>query len=255
MLLENLVKSSHRDNRFIFTDRENKTRIDFLCQTPGTRLDFQGPEGRFTFQEDEIDQQQSSLGLLITVTLKPDLGAGGLSFMLILPPVNLVEPRQDWATVAVLTQSRGLLSERAGAELTYKELFLLETAENTIFANVPLHKRSNSLHVQEVSQVYLSILIPPQLEIKVLGTVPSADWSNPQLVPFSNGQTPSDGIYDFDFVATPPQNGAAVVSPITAQYGWKAFPEDLTGIRIHGATNFREVLLFPPSDEIPLILQ
>jgi hypothetical protein len=42
-------------------------------------------------------------------------------------------------------------------------------------------------------------------QITASGTVPSAGWSNPQLAPYTYVQAPPDGIYDFDFVATPPK--------------------------------------------------
>jgi hypothetical protein len=38
---------------------------------------------------------------------------------------------------------------------------------------------------------------------KVL-TVPSAGWKNLQLIPYLYPIAPPDGIYEFDFVATPP---------------------------------------------------
>ncbi len=52
------------------------------------------------FRGDEIAQEQTVLGLVVSVVLKPNADAGGLDFALILPPVNLGgEAHQDFDTV------------------------------------------------------------------------------------------------------------------------------------------------------------
>jgi hypothetical protein len=80
--------------------------------------------------------------------------------------------------------------------------------------------------------------LPPILKITATGTVPTAGWANPQLVPYTYIQAPPDGIYDFDFVADPPEDIVAqVVTPIQANYQWRNSPAGLKGIRIHASTN------------------
>jgi hypothetical protein len=90
-------------------------------------LDYQGPEGHFTFGSDQIKQQASPLGRLITVTLQPNADAGQLTLTLILPPVYLEEVKQQgFATFAIKTKSRSRLDidPQPGAELAYRVLNL-----------------------------------------------------------------------------------------------------------------------------------
>ncbi|MCU0534401.1 MAG: hypothetical protein MUD14_10965 [Hydrococcus sp. Prado102] len=97
-----------------------------------------------------------------------------------------------------------------------------------------------------IAEVNLSVLksFPSQLQIVASGIAPTSGWSNPQLVPYTYIQAPPDGIYDFDFVANPPQDIVAeVITPIKAQYIWPIFPQELIGVRIHTYTNSHVVLL------------
>lgn len=95
------------------------------------QLDYQGSEGRFTFQDNEVKQQQSNLGLLISVTLKANPKTEGFDFALILPAVNLVEQkRQDFETVAIATtKSQKIVGNRAVTEFAYKVFTLKGVAE------------------------------------------------------------------------------------------------------------------------------
>lgn len=100
--------------------------------------------------------------------------------------------------------------------------------------------------ILEIAEVNLFVLksFPSQLQIVASGIAPTSGWSNPQLVPYTYVQAPPDGIYDFDFMATPPQDIVAeVITPIRAQYIWPIFPQELSGVRIHTSTNSQVVLL------------
>jgi hypothetical protein len=100
--------------------------------------------------------------------------------------------------------------------------------------------------VLEVTEVNLAILesFPPQLQITAFGTVPTTGWTNPQLIPYTYIQAPPDGIYDFDFVATPPKDVAAqVISPIRVRVVVPS--EGIKGVRIHASTNEKVALLKP----------
>lgn len=105
--------------------------------------------------------------------------------------------------------------------------------------------------ILEVTEVRLAVLesFPPKLRIRTSGTVPSGGWNRPQLIPYVYIQAPPDGIYDFDFVAEPPDAPAiAAVSPIEVSYVWDAFPEGCKGVRIHASTNSIEQLLEHKAD-------
>jgi hypothetical protein len=100
--------------------------------------------------------------------------------------------------------------------------------------------------VLEVTEVNLAILesFPLQLQITAFGTVPTTGWTNPQLIPYTYIQAPPDGIYDFDFVATPPKDiSAQVISPIRVRAVVPA--EGIKGIRVHASTNEKVALLQP----------
>ncbi|WP_404789131.1 hypothetical protein [Altericista sp. CCNU0014] len=94
--------------------------------------------------------------------------------------------------------------------------------------------------VLEVIEVKLFPLrtFPAKLKISASGTVPTGGWSHPQLVPFTYIQAPPDGIYDFDFVAEPPDGSATqAITPIAAEFLWENLPQGLKGIRIHASAN------------------
>ena len=142
--LGNTVQLSRPANRFTFTDSTDGTQVVYYPQasTSGSvrslgdaRLDYEGPEGRLTFFGDEIDRQQSHLGLLITVILKPDAGAGQLEFTLVLPPVKLGDREiQDFETIAIESHSRGHIINRVGSELTCKVQNMLAVASYVILS-------------------------------------------------------------------------------------------------------------------------
>ncbi len=108
--------------------------------------------------------------------------------------------------------------------------------------------------IREISEVRLAVLesFPPKLQITAMGNVPIGGWSNPQLTPFVNIQAPPDGIYDFDFVADPPEGAATqVISPIHAVYVWDSFPAELRGVRINAAQNSKTAWLDDQRDRQP----
>jgi hypothetical protein len=80
--------------------------------------------------------------------------------------------------------------------------------------------------------------VAPQVQSTVDGTVPSTGWVQPCLAPYTYAQAPPDGLYEFDFVAFPPQGGAARVrTPIRATVVW---PPGARGIRVYASTNVQE---------------
>jgi hypothetical protein len=128
-------------NRFSLADSSRSTRIVFFpgaltplgTSQPSTeaQLEYHGLEGQLVFKGDEITQEQTILGLVVSVALKPNADAGGIDFALILPPVNLEgEARQDFETVGIRIRSRGRLINPAGAELSYDVVHLKGVAED-----------------------------------------------------------------------------------------------------------------------------
>ncbi len=92
----------------------------------------------------------------------------------------------------------------------------------------------------DVQSVQLSFLKtnPPQLRIVAFGTARSLGYRAPTLRPHVYVTPPADGIYDFDFVATPPDGIVPpVLVPITAEHTLEEIPQHLRGVRIHAAAN------------------
>jgi hypothetical protein len=84
---------------------------------------------------------------------------------------------------------------------------------------------------------------PPVLAISALGQVSSSGWTNPQLSPWIYITPPADGIYDFDFIATPPTEiSLPAFFPIAAVATWPDPPTGLKGVRIHATSNAMEAL-------------
>lgn len=79
------------------------------------------------------------------------------------------------------------------------------------------------------------------LEIAALGEVNTTGWSHPRLSPWFYVVPPSDGIWDFNFIADPPSGIVApVIMPIAAIWAGRA-PGWCVGVRIHAAQNVIEV--------------
>ena len=90
---------------------------------------------------------------------------------------------------------------------------------------------------------------PPKLIIGAQGTVGTPGWTNAKLVPFVYIQPPPDGIYDFNFVATPPTKAVPqVVTCIDVKHVLETIPKNLKGVRIHAQTNSQVAYLNAPNN-------
>jgi len=134
-------KPDRQPNRYTFSDGEGVKRVVFFPETlgplgegkslVGSQLEYNGPEGHLTFRGEDIGQEQTVLGTLISVILRPNADAGGLDFALALPPVNLGgKAHQEFETVAFKIHSKGRMVKSAGPELTYEMVNLKGVAED-----------------------------------------------------------------------------------------------------------------------------
>lgn len=91
--------------------------------------------------------------------------------------------------------------------------------------------------VDEVSFGYTASE-PPAMVVVARGRVPTSGWSNGRLAPRVYVSPPSDGIWDFDFIAKAP-NGIAlqVISVIESEPLVLVPPSWVKGVRIHSSTN------------------
>ncbi len=104
--------------------------------------------------------------------------------------------------------------------------------------------------ILDVQRVHLAIrkTNPPQLRIVADGTARSPGYTAPTLIPYMYVTPPADGIYDFDFVATPPEGFVPqVLAPITAEHTLEAMPQPIYGVRIHASSNAIVSLVGEPS--------
>ena len=140
-VLLSIAEPDRQPNRYIFSDNEGVKRVVFFPEAlgplgegrslAGSQLEYHGPEGQLTFHGDDIRQEQTVLGTLISVVLQPNADAGELDFALTLPPVHLGgEAKQEFKTVGIIVHSRGRVRNPAGAELTYEVIQLKGVAED-----------------------------------------------------------------------------------------------------------------------------
>lgn len=95
-----------------------------------------------------------------------------------------------------------------------------------------------SERIFQIKEVELLILesFPPQLMINVSGFASTSGWTQPELRVDDND--PSDGVYEYEFVATPPRGIALqVLTPITASLHLGEIPQDFKGVKIHASSN------------------
>jgi hypothetical protein len=128
-------------SRFTFVDQEGVKRIVFFPQAWGplgakekpqeASLEYTGPEGHFVFRGAQITQQQTVVGVLVSVNFRS--GAAdepSLDFALVLPPVELGEElRQAFKTMGILIKGRSFAVDHTGAQLTYETVNLEGIAE------------------------------------------------------------------------------------------------------------------------------
>jgi len=114
-------------NLFQLCDLYGKIKITYYPSAPGpiiqshsagASLNYQGPEGSWTFHGSEIAREETSLGELISVVLRPQGEAAPLTFWFFLPPVALVDSdSQSFTTYAV---KNGSQVQRPSKQISYQ---------------------------------------------------------------------------------------------------------------------------------------
>jgi hypothetical protein len=89
---------------------------------------------------------------------------------------------------------------------------------------------------------------PPQLKIEAEGKTNTGGWTNPRLVEHVYIVPPADGMWEYDFVATPPSGAATqVITPISAHAVRRDIPKGMKGVRVHASKNSKEAKLEQPA--------
>lgn len=90
-------------------------------------------------------------------------------------------------------------------------------------------------HVDHAVAFEVDQIIDRFIYVGAAGHVPTAGWSDPRLSPRFYLVQPKDGVWDFDFYASPPAGLAAEIQlPIAASYQGRA-PNWVTAVKIHAA--------------------
>jgi hypothetical protein len=106
--------------------------------------------------------------------------------------------------------------------------------------------RTDERHVFTVERVHIDLLEcePPQLWLRADGTTMTPGYSAPRLRPRVHAEPPADGILEFDFVASPPDDDVRLANtPVRAAYRLDGAPEWLRGARVHAEVNRRSALM------------
>lgn len=116
-----------------FTFAGDQTQIIYDTQTPvpdqGGLLQYQGPEGSFSFTGDQISLVDSDIGTIVTVPLSLVSDIGSRKISVLVPTASGVTPDNPvtFPTIAVKTTGRGSI-ESPGVELAYTVLPLVAQA-------------------------------------------------------------------------------------------------------------------------------
>ena len=139
-VLLGIAEPDRQPNRYMFSDKEGVKRVFFSegARSFRRREDLSrarslntGPKGHLTFRGDDISQEQTVLGTLISVAIKIERGRRRLDFALTFPPVHLaVRQSRNSKRSELLIHSRGRVRNPAGAELTYEVIQLKGVAED-----------------------------------------------------------------------------------------------------------------------------
>jgi hypothetical protein len=100
--------------------------------------------------------------------------------------------------------------------------------------------------VHSVETVSIEIIKshPPQLQIIAEGTAPSTGFTDAALDETVYIDPPEDGVYEYSFVATPPEEvSAPVMTPIRAQTLRFPLPNGLKGVSVRSETNITLAML------------
>ena len=93
---------------------------------------------------------------------------------------------------------------------------------------------------------HLNKSIPPNLVVTASGTVNSSGWKEGRLIPWTYKKMPTDGIVDFDFIATyPEENVIWLFSTIESIPLTITFHNWIKGIRVHAANGNKEFQFKP----------
>jgi hypothetical protein len=121
-----------------FTFAGDRTQITYHPVAPGPVVQgqeggivqYQGVEGSLTFRGPEIENVSSPLGVLLSVVLRPQGDAGGITVTLLVPHVTGVTRQHPvtFETLAIKATSRGFIAT-PGADHTYTIVPLLATAK------------------------------------------------------------------------------------------------------------------------------
>lgn len=98
--------------------------------------------------------------------------------------------------------------------------------------------------IEKVQACVFDLLVSKPLKIGAIARVSTGGYSEMRLDPRAYIVPPSDGLWDFDFVASPPSGLVIQVeSRIAGSFDGEA-PDWLRGVRVHGIHNAVEGAIY-----------
>lgn len=134
----------------------------------------------------------------------------------------------------------------------YFEAFLVEEFEilnsKSSFVNRSTANTSELIHrLISGSEITILKTFPPTLSINACGENLTTGWGNDfELSPYYYITPPEDGVYEFNFIGTPPNPNDVildVLTPCFANYFWNDFPNELKGVRIFSMENSIDLMI------------
>ncbi len=136
------ILATATDNSFTLHDKANVTQVTYMPQRGGpvavggmgngASLEYRGPEGSFSFSDEQITTEATVIGSLVTVTLSIVAGSQTLPFSVLVPEVRSsgVDAVQAFETVAIKASHQMSLmgSSAAGGTPTYQAMAMAGTA-------------------------------------------------------------------------------------------------------------------------------
>lgn len=121
------------------------------------------------------------------------------------------------------------------------------TPEPAVDTGSPAQQQQQQQTVATIVGVQCTVTkSPPRLEVTANGEVPTGGWTGAALKRRVFVSAPTDGVWEYDFVAMPPRGMATqVITPITAEDTWADYPsQSLVGVRVYGeGSGIKEIRL------------
>jgi hypothetical protein len=126
-------------NEFLLQDHSGKVKATYYPfapgpliqgETPGPLFSYSGPEGDLSFRGSQVERQDTPLGQMVSVVLKPQNDTGSVTFSVFLPAVIFGDgSSENFATISVKARTLGFIS-KPGGQIHYETEHMQGTAKH-----------------------------------------------------------------------------------------------------------------------------